>query len=276
MRALPSLAVDQSTSLGRRVFTLLTRAHVPHVHNWAPGLTFFRALLVSPSSATVRAAAGELCCVHELDGFPTHLEASRMDRRVAWLRYGPTMESLVPRIRLALKRGRFLSAAPDRSASYLAEDDLALAAAACLASEKNPAGFHVLAGPQSLTHAQVLSVAREALAQTESQVELQYVPISRLEHAWSELGLSEDDAHAAWRADSLLLRDDLPAASDAFARLTGLTPLSLRRYLQQHQQRDPLDDVVSSAKLRVAPAVFNSPSSTREGQQPAGAFGVSA
>lgn len=270
MRASPSLAVDPSTSLGRRVFTLLTRAHVPHVHSWSPGRSYARALLVNPSFASLRtgAALGELCCVIELEAFTTQFEAASMSK-IAWLAHGPTMEALMPRVRLALERGRFVSSAPARSAAYLAEDDLALVAAATLASEKAPAGFHIVTGPQSLTHEQVVAVAREALVRVDAQpvdIELEHVPISKLEETLRKLGLSEADARAAWVTDSLLLRGDSPASNDTFARLTGLSPLTFRRHLQQ--ARSELGSPLSTPRSRAVPTVRES--------QPVGALGVGA
>ncbi|MFT3921608.1 MAG: hypothetical protein QM778_03650 [Myxococcales bacterium] len=234
MRPALGLGIDPSHPLGQRVFALLTRAHVPHVYERKLGLPYARVLLVNPSA--LPAMDADLVCVltPSASSAQPSLRAlepnSSNSSRVAWLAHGPSMASLNARLRLALKTGRFLSSASELAAAYVSEDDVALAVAASLASDEIPAGFHVIHGSESLSHRHVVRLASEVWTQP---IALEDVALDDLERGLIERGMSAAEARAARDADSALLQGGWSAPSDTFARLTGMNPLRLLRYLEE-------------------------------------------
>jgi hypothetical protein len=248
------LGVDLSTELGRKVFSLLTGAHVPDVHGWTPDLHCQRVLFVRSVEAFVHARnpGAELVCVQPLfartpEGVLRQTATSRgpasESARATWLAHGPLMSELVPRLGLALKTGHFISSAPDQSLAYVSEDDLALVAATSLASDAILAGFHVIAGPQNLSHRSIVSLAGQVFGKP---ITLDVVSPSRLEQALCALGMDPFQASAARETDSALLLGDALPSSEAFSRITGLSPLSLRKYLEE--KRNVLTEASGSAR----------------------------
>jgi hypothetical protein len=250
MRTARGLGVDLSTGLGRDVFTLLAGAHVPHVYGWTPGLRYARVLFTNPDVASLHAksSGAVVVCVQELNASSPR-EPYEDEVGIAWLAHSSIMAGLMPRLRLALERGRFLSSAPQQQEPYVSEDDLALASATSLASEEIPAGFHAITGPQSLSHEQVVSLASAVF---QRPLALEVVALSKLEQSLCELGMSAAEAKAARAADHALMLGQRAESNDTFSRITGLSPVTLQKYLQERR-------AIWADDSRVQPIFVSSP-----------------
>jgi hypothetical protein len=157
----------------------------------------------------------------------SQLRAAAGARVTQWLELAPYMEDLEPRILLALRTGRFYSAAAEPKAPYVARDDAALVAANLLASDAFAPGSLSVTGPSSLNHRELARQIAEVFGRP---VVVSELAASELEEALLRAGLSPASARAARRQDASLARSEL-ATSDSIAQITGLSATDLRRRL---------------------------------------------
>jgi NAD(P)H dehydrogenase (quinone) len=251
-----AFVIDDASELGRSAHTLLRGAGLAEtLADAEPSAP--RVLLVDASDEVVRAAIRRKPSrvVHVMQALPLPGEVALAaipgvgvrtltatltvtGGPPTWgalqVRAAPYLEGLLPRLALALASGRFLSAAPDGEAAYVAHEDAAMLAATLLASDIHEPDPLFMTGPTSFSHRSLCRLVSELFAR---EVRVEPVPFEALPRALSQGGLSPEQAALSLRTDQLLASDACSAPSSAGPRITGMAPLALPAFLARVRER---------------------------------------
>lgn len=131
-----------------------------------------------------------------------------------------------------LATGRWVSAAGDGRVAHVWRDDLARAAAASLLAGGTESRRLDISGPEALTAAEIVAIVNEVFG---ASVALVPVSDADLAAGLANAGLPAPLVELLVAIDVNTRRGGVAAVSNAFERLTGQKPRSLRNYLLVHR-----------------------------------------
>lgn len=128
--------------------------------------------------------------------------------------------------------GQWISAAGDGRVAHVWRDDLASAAAASLLAGGTESRRLDISGPEALTAAEIVAIVNEVFG---ASVTLVPVSDADLAAGLANAGLPAPLVELLVAIDVNMRRGGVAAVSNAFERLTGQKPRSLRNYLLVHR-----------------------------------------
>ena len=138
-------------------------------------------------------------------------------------------ENLFFSIPNALKSGTQYSAAGQGKIAHIARDDLARAAAAALASDKNEKATYELCGGHEYTTDQIAALVAKATAKPLAVV---HVPVEGLVQGMLSHGLPEGMARMFASFDDAISKGNMSGTAADFKKLTGVEPVGFESWLK--------------------------------------------
>ena len=129
----------------------------------------------------------------------------------------------------ALKSGTQYSAAGQGKIAHIARDDLARAAAAALASDKNEKATYELAGGHEYTTDEIAALVSKATGKPLSVV---HVPVEGLVQGMLSHGLHEGMARMFASFDDAIAKGGMSGTAADFKKLTGVEPMKFEDWLK--------------------------------------------
>lgn len=163
-------------------------------------------------------------------GTEAALAASRL-RGWTVLRHHWYFENLLASLPPALASGRWFSAAGDGRIAHIARDDLALAAATALASERTGRTTLTLGGTRAYSTAEIAELVGRA---TGRPLEVVRVPVEALVQGMVAAGLPEPVAQVYASIDVNTAQGGLAEVTGDFAALVGHPPQPFEHWLAAH------------------------------------------
>ena len=138
-------------------------------------------------------------------------------------------ENLFFSIPNALKSGTQYSAAGQSKIAHIARDDLARAAAAALASDKNERATYELSGGREYTTDQIAALVSKA---TSKPLAVVHVPVEGLVQGMLSHGLPEGMARMFASFDDAIAKGGMSGTAVDFKKLTGVEPVGFEGWLK--------------------------------------------
>ncbi|CAG0978895.1 NAD(P)H dehydrogenase (quinone) [Methylophilaceae bacterium] len=163
---------------------------------------------------------------------PDHLgtEQALSAAPLSWtvLRNNWYFENLFMSLQQVLASGQWFTAAGDGKIAHIARDDLALAAAAALASNDTGKATYTLSGAEAFTTAEIARLVSQTAGKP---IQVVQVPVEGLIQGLVDAGLPEGLAAVFASFDTNTRAGGVADITGDFRKLTGVAPLAYRDWL---------------------------------------------